>query len=84
VRFACSDETGAIEDLTAAVRSLEESDAYPTLRLAGAHAALLMGDTSGRPQEVRRSARRALQWLRDADASERRIELLVERLTAAG
>jgi hypothetical protein len=66
------------------MHNLEEGNAYPTLRLAGAHAAVLMGDESGRPQEIRHAAQLDLQWLRDADASERRIESLVERLTAAG
>lgn len=84
VRFAEGDSRNAAEDAASAVSSFEALAAYPTLRLAGAHAALLMGDRGSRPEEARRAALIELQWLGDAAASEARIEALVERLMRLG
>ncbi|MGQ0777720.1 MAG: tetratricopeptide repeat protein [Pseudonocardiales bacterium] len=84
VRFAEGDSRGATDDITSAISSFEELAAYPTLRLAGARAARLMGDRSSRPADVRSAALVGLQWLGDAAASEARVEALVERLMRPG
>ena len=80
VRFAEGDSRNAAEDIVSAILSFEEFATYPTLRLAGARAARLMGDQSSRPVEIRHAALVELQWLGDAAASEARIAALVERL----
>jgi hypothetical protein len=78
VRAVDGDDARAGAEALEVGRTLEELQAYPTLRLAAARVALLMG-IEQIDQVAGLRARADVQWLEDAAASEARLLALVER-----